>query len=94
MDRDTSGSALTSPTPSARRRFAPERNPIDNDRDRTFAAQKIIEHTKLCGWRFWKRPPAPPHSIGTLSVRAVGTDENSRHTGALKLSWKPLGHVL
>lgn len=40
------------------------RNPIDNDRDRTFAARKILEHLKLCGWRFWKRPPAPPHSIG------------------------------
>ena len=39
------------------------RNSIDNDRDCTFCAAKIVEHLKLCGWRFWKRPPAP-HSIG------------------------------
>jgi hypothetical protein len=40
------------------------RNASDNDRDRALAAQTILEHLKLCGWRFWKKPPAPPHSAG------------------------------
>ena len=40
------------------------RTATDNDRDRVLAAQTIIEHLKLCGWRFWKGRPGPPHSAG------------------------------
>jgi hypothetical protein len=40
------------------------RNATENDQERAFAAQRILEHLKLCGWRFWRRAPAPPHSIG------------------------------
>lgn len=40
------------------------RDASQNDRDRAFAARKIIAHLKLCGWRFWKPPPDPPHSAG------------------------------
>lgn len=36
----------------------------DNDRDKDFAARTIIEHLRLCGWRFWRKPPDPPHSAG------------------------------
>lgn len=40
------------------------RDATQNDRDRAFAAQKILDHLKLCGWRFWKKPMDPPHSAG------------------------------
>lgn len=40
------------------------RDARDSDLDRALAAQKILDHLKLCGWRFWKRPASRAHTAG------------------------------
>ena len=43
-------------------KMALSKRPFRMDRGREVKAQKIVEHLKLCGWQFSRRPPAKGHS--------------------------------
>ena len=43
-------------------KMALSKRPFRMDRGRDVKAGKIVEHLRMCGWEFHKKPPAKAHS--------------------------------